>query len=136
MLYHIATYGCQMNVHESEKIAGVLEKLKFKKSDNISCANIVVFNTCCIRESAEQKIFAHIGALKKLKAERKDMIIAVCGCMTQQKNYAENLHKKFPFVDIIFGTHNIFNFEDFLKERLAKKKTIISINEGNEISLR
>lgn len=96
MNYLIKTYGCQMNVHESEKLAGILEEMGYKVAESENDADIVVFNTCAIRESAEQKIFAHIGELKKLKHEKPSMIIAVCGCMSQQKGYSELLLKKFP----------------------------------------
>lgn len=133
MKYIIKTYGCQMNVHESEKLAGILENMGYILTDNQTEADIVLFNTCAIRESAEDKIFAHIGELKKLKKEKPDMIIAICGCMSQQKNYPENIVKKFPFVDIIFGTHNISKLEEFIKARKAKKKKVISIDESENI---
>ena len=116
MKYLIKTYGCQMNVHESEKLAGILEDMKYEPCEKEEEADIILFNTCAIRESAEQKIFAHIGELKKLKKENKNLIIAICGCMSQQKNYPENILKKFPFVDIIFGTHNIAEFKSFSKD--------------------
>ena len=99
MLYHIITYGCQMNVHESEKLAGMMEELGYKETDSVEKSDVVVFNTCCIRENAEQRAKGNIGALKKLKRNRPDMIIAVCGCMTQQKEAAFDLKTKFPFAD-------------------------------------
>ncbi len=133
MKYMIKTYGCQMNVHESEKLAGILENMGYTVTDNLADTDIVLFNTCAIRESAEQKIFAHIGELKKLKREKPNMIVAICGCMSQQKNYPENLVKKFPFIDIIFGTHNISEFENFIKQRKATKKKVISIKESENI---
>lgn len=133
MKYIIKTYGCQMNVHESEKLAGILENMGYSLTENTFDADLVLFNTCAIRESAEQKIFAHIGELKKLKKEKPDMIVAVCGCMSQQKNYPENLRSKFPFIDIIFGTHNIAKLEEFIKQRKSKKKKIISIDESENI---
>ena len=89
--YLILTYGCQMNVHESEKLAGILEKNGFLPCTNATEADIVVFNTCAIRESAEQKIFGNIGELKNIKIAKPDMIIAVGGCMSQQKNYANEI---------------------------------------------
>ncbi len=105
--YHIVTYGCQMNVHESEKIAGILSDMGYVSCEEPENADIVVFNTCCIRENAENHAFGNIGMLKKLKSVKKDMIIAVGGWLPQQINKAENLHEKFPYVDIIFGTHNL-----------------------------
>ena len=104
--YNIVTYGCQMNVHESEKIAGMLCELGFENCDKMDEADVVVFNTCCIRENAENHAYGNIGMLKKLKMQNRGMIIAVGGCLTQQMGKAENLHEKFPYVDIIFGTHN------------------------------
>jgi len=136
MKYFINTYGCQMNVHESEKLAGILEKLGYTLGESATESDIVVFNTCAIRESAEQKIMGNIGDLKKAKAANKNMIIAVCGCMSQQNGYAEMLVKKFPFIDIIFGTHNLSRFEEFLLKRKATKKKVISIEETEDIKCR
>jgi len=113
--YLINTYGCQMNIHESEKLAGMLEKLGYKATQDSHIADVVVFNTCAIRESAEQKIYGNIGDLKGIKKQRPDMIIAVCGCMSQQKGVAENIKKRYPFVDIVFGTHNLHMFEEYLQ---------------------
>ena len=136
MKYFINTYGCQMNVHESEKLAGILEKLGYTLAESMFDSDIVVFNTCCIRESAEQKIMGNIGELKKTKAENKDMIIAVCGCMSQQAGYAEMLVKKFPFIDIIFGTHNIAKFEEYILRKQQSKKRVIAIEEVEDIKFR
>ena len=133
MKYLIKTYGCQMNVHESEKLAGILENMGYAPCENESEADIILFNTCAIRESAEQKVFAHIGELKKLKRENKNLIVAICGCMSQQKGYPENIVKKFPFVDIIFGTHNISEFENFINKRKQSKKKVIDIQESENI---
>lgn len=127
--YHIITYGCQMNIHESEKIAGILTKLGYVSAENIEDANIICFNTCCIRENAENTAEGNIGALKRLKKEKKDLIIAVGGCMTQQKEKAEKLHKTFPFIDIIFGTHNLEKFEEMLSKRLSTNKSVIDVWE-------
>ncbi|MDD2227249.1 MAG: radical SAM protein, partial [Clostridia bacterium] len=122
--YYITTYGCQLNVHESEKLAGILREMDFEETIKIEDANIIIFNTCAIRDSAEQRALGNIGALKKFKKLNKDRIIAVCGCMTQQKGIAENLYEKFPFIDIIFGTNNIHHFKEFLERRhkLSKEK--------------
>jgi tRNA-2-methylthio-N6-dimethylallyladenosine synthase len=125
--YKIITYGCQMNIHESEKIAGILEKNGYKNDENVNNCDIVVFNTCCIRENAEDRAEGNIGALKKLKKRNKNLIIAVGGCMTQQKNYVEKLYKEFPFLDIIFGTHNLEDFEILLNKRLSTNKRVIQV---------
>ena len=128
--YHIVTYGCQMNVHESEKIAGILSGLGYVGCDRIEDADIVVFNTCCIRENAENHAFGNIGMLKKLKQSKKDMIIAVGGCLTQQMGKAEDLHEKFPYVDIIFGTHNLHSLGDLICRKLKSRKAVIEIEES------
>ena len=128
--YHLITYGCQMNLHESEKLAGMLSNLGYVETTVLEEADVVVFNTCCIRENAEARAEGNIGALKQLKKVNKDLIIAVGGCMTQQKGRAQKLKDKFPFIDIIFGTHNLTDFENLLKNRLASKKKIISVLES------
>ncbi len=133
--YKIITYGCQMNLHESEKIAGILTQKGYIPTDSELDADVIVFNTCCIRENAEDRAEGNIGALKKLKHSKKDLIIAVGGCMTQQKGFAEKFHKSFPFVDIIFGTHNLELFEDLLNKKLSSKKAVIEVldSEGEVI---
>ena len=127
--YFITTYGCQMNLHESEKIAGILTDLGYTATDSELNADIIVFNTCCIRENAEDRAEGNIGALKKLKKQNKNVIIAVGGCMTQQPNSAQKLHEKFPFIDIIFGTHNLERFKELLEAKLKQKKTLICVDE-------
>ena len=126
--YKIITYGCQMNEHESEKISGILENLGYSQTESDEIADVIVFNTCCIRENAEQRAYGNIGALKKLKKQNKNKIIAVGGCMPQQKNKAELLKKKFPYIDIIFGTHNLVDFESLLIKRKATGKSVIEIS--------
>ena len=129
--YHIVTYGCQMNVHESEKIAGILHELGYENRDEAEGADIVVFNTCCIRENAENHAFGNIGMLKKLKSENRDMIIAVGGCLPQQMGKAENIKSKFPYVDIIFGTHNLHKLKEFILLKEKQKKAVIRIEDDD-----
>lgn len=128
--YHITTYGCQMNVHESEKIAGILSELGYTACDDIEQSDIAVFNTCCIRENAENHAFGNIGMLKKLKAKKRDMIIAVGGCLTQQMGKADDLHTKFPYVDIIFGTHNLGDLKNLILKKRSQKRAVIEIAES------
>ena len=125
--YKINTYGCQMNIHDSEKLAGILQKLGYEPTEDDYLADVIVFNTCCIRESAEQKIFGNIGALKGIKKAKKDLIIAVCGCMSQQEGVADNIKQKFPFVNIVFGTHNVYMFEEYLKKHLHTHKKVYEV---------
>ena len=127
--YHIITYGCQMNVHESEKIAGTLKKMGYEPAADSEDADIVVFNTCCIRENAENHAYGNIGALKKLKKSKKDLLIAVGGCMTQQPGKAEEVKKKFPFVDIVFGTHNLDELQKLVELKLKRKKSVVDVWE-------
>ncbi len=127
--YHIVTYGCQMNVHESEKIAGVLRGMGYEETPSTDLADIIVFNTCCIRENAENHAFGNIGALKKLKKQKPSLIIAVGGCMTQEKGKTDVLKSKFPFIDIMFGTLNLEELESLILQKRAQKKRVISIRE-------
>ena len=127
--YHIVTYGCQMNVHESEKLAGIMRELGYESAEREEDAGVIVFNTCCIRENAEDRAKGNIGALKKLKQKNKDLIIAVGGCMTQQAGAAERLKRTFPFVDIVFGTHNLENFRELFIRKLQTKKSVIAVEE-------
>ncbi len=127
--YHIVTYGCQMNVHESEKIAGILRRLGYEDAPRLEDADIIVFNTCCIRENAENHAFGNIGALKKLKKQKPDLLIAVGGCMTQEKGKTEVLKQKFPFIDIMFGTLNLEELGRLIVKKKAQKKRVIEIRE-------
>ncbi len=130
MKYHIVTYGCQMNLHESEKIAGILKEKGYLSSAPIEEADIIVFNTCCIRENAENHAFGNIGALKKLKREKKGLIVAVGGCLVQEEGKAKLLKEKFPFIDILFGTHNLDELGDLIERKRAQKKSVVSIKEA------
>ena len=127
--YHIVTYGCQMNVHESEKIAGILRRVGYEETKSIEHADIIVFNTCCIRENAENHAFGNIGALKKMKKQNPRLIIAVGGCMTQEKGKTDTLKEKFPFIDIMFGALNFEELEDLIARKKQEKKRVIAIRE-------
>lgn len=132
--YFIHTYGCQMNVHESEKIAGILEKHGYEKTDIDTEADIIVFNTCCIRESAETRVLGNLGYTKKIKEANPDLIIAVCGCMSQKSGTAEMLKKRCPFIDIIIGTHNLDQFGNYLEKVEKERIKIIDIKNQEEYS--
>ena len=124
-----------MNVHESEKIAGILSGMGYLECKAPEDADVIVFNTCCVRENAEQHAFGNIGMLKKLKAEKPELVIAVCGCMTQQGNFSEKLLKSYPYVDLIIGTFNIDKFGELLTKKIESKKRLVEILEKNgEIS--
>lgn len=130
MKYIIVTYGCQMNVHESEKLAYICEKMGYVLTDKREDADLIIFNTCAIREGAEDRVFGNVGALKKLKKKRPNVIIAVCGCMTQKEQTANYILKTFPFVDIVIGTFNLPNFEYYINA-VKKGRQLELLNEGD-----
>ena len=130
MKYIIVTYGCQMNVHESEKLAYICEKMGYELTDRREEADLIIFNTCAIREGAEDRVFGNVGALKKLKKKRPNIIIAVCGCMTQKEQTANYILKTFPFVDIVIGTFNLPNFEYYINA-VKKGRQLELLAEGD-----
>ena len=101
-LYHIKTFGCQMNEHDSEILAGILEKMGYAPVHDVDKADIILLNTCCVRETAEHKVFSYLGRLRSLKEKNPDLIIGVCGCMTQQEGMASRIRHLFPYVDLVF----------------------------------
>lgn len=130
--YIIHTYGCQMNLHESEKVAGVLNRLGYVATSDEEKADIIVFNTCCIRDTAEKRALGNIGVTKRLKKQNKNLIIVVLGCMTQQNGVAETIKQKYPYVDIILGTRNIDSLEKALQAKISNNtKTVFNSFEEN-----
>lgn len=121
-----------MNDEDSEKLSGMLKRIGHKKTENRDDADIIIFNTCCVRENAELKAYGNLGMLRKLKIKKPNLIIAVCGCMMQQKGMAEDIIRRFPFVDIIFGTHNSYKFPEYLSSVLNNGKSIIEIQSSEE----
>lgn len=131
MLYHIVTFGCQMNVHESEKIAYILENKGYSFTPDREKADIIVFNTCAIREGAEDRFLGNVGALKRQKKANPNLLIAVCGCATQKQSTAEYIKKTFPFVDIVIGTFNLANLGTYIEE--AKNKRVFEQWQEGEL---
>lgn len=121
--YCILTFGCQLNENDSEKICGMLEKMNYIKTDNIEEANIAIFNTCCVRENAEERLFGKVGELKNLK-EKNNLIIAIGGCMMQEKHILDKLKKSFRYVDIVFGTHTLHNLPCDIYDVLVTKNKV------------
>ncbi len=121
--YSILTMGCQLNENDSEKLCGMMEKMNYKKTENLSEANLIVFNTCCVRENAEDKLLGKLGEVKKYK-EEKDTIIAIGGCMMQENHIVEKIKQSYPYVDIIFGTHTLHQFPTDLYKILCNRKRI------------
>ncbi len=131
--YHILTMGCQLNENDSEKLCGMLEKMGYIRTDNFQEADLNLFNTCCVRENAEDKLFGKLGELKRIK-EEKGTIIAIGGCMMQEKHITDKIKESYPFVDIIFGTHTLYRFpEDLYKALIEKKKQEDILNIDGEI---
>ena len=125
--YHIITYGCQMNVHDSENISAIMEDMKYIRTDDMNDADVIILNTCAIRENAHNKVTGMLGRIKHLKETKKDIITIFCGCMAQEEEYVKNLSLKYKWVDIIFGTHNIHKLPIYLKERIDKDNQEIEV---------
>ncbi|MCP3026044.1 tRNA (N6-isopentenyl adenosine(37)-C2)-methylthiotransferase MiaB [Halobacillus sp. A5] len=133
--YMIRTYGCQMNEHDTEVMAGIFEEMGYESTSDTKEADIILLNTCAIRENAENKVFGEIGHLKPLKLENPDLIIGVCGCMSQEESVVNRILKKHPFIDLIFGTHNIHRLPQLVKEAMFGKEMVIDVwsKEGDII---
>ena len=131
--YHILTMGCQLNENDSEKIAGMLEKMSYSETDDIKEANLIIFNTCCVRENAEERLFGKIGEIKKMK-ETREVILAIGGCMMQEEGMVEKIKKSYPFVNVIFGTHTLQNLpENIYKAIIENRKVKDVIDIDGEI---
>ena len=134
-LYSVKTYGCQMNEHDSENIKALLESLAFKETDDYEKADLVIVNTCSIRENAHNKAFGFLGRLKHLKEDKKDLIIGLCGCMAQEVGVVDEIIGKHKYVNFVFGTHNLHHLPNLLKENMDTSKQTIEVfsKEGNII---
>ncbi|MBQ7637629.1 MAG: tRNA (N6-isopentenyl adenosine(37)-C2)-methylthiotransferase MiaB [Clostridia bacterium] len=131
-LAFVHTYGCQGNVSDSERIKGMLDEMGYGFTENVEEADFVLFNTCAVREHAEDRVFGNVGALKPVKSEKKDMIIALCGCMMQQPHIAEKIKKSYPFVNLVFGTFAISVFPELMYKTLRGGRRVFEITEKNE----
>ncbi|CAM3707106.1 tRNA (N6-isopentenyl adenosine(37)-C2)-methylthiotransferase MiaB [Mesobacillus zeae] len=133
--FYIRTYGCQMNEHDTEVMAGIFMGLGYEPAETVEDANVILLNTCAIRENAENKVFGEIGHLKSLKMEKPDLLVAVCGCMSQEESVVNRIMQKHQHVDIIFGTHNIHRLPNILHEAYMSKEMVIEVwsKEGDVI---
>ncbi len=132
--FHITTFGCQMNEHDSEVMTGMLLEKGFEVAKDRKEADILIINTCSVRDNADKRFFGTLGALKKRKRENPNLIMCVCGCMMQQQHVIDTLKQKYPWVDVVFGTHNIHQFPELLENVINEKKKQISVwDEGGEI---
>lgn len=129
--YFIKTYGCQMNVHDSEEIKGIVENLGFTETIELEEADLVILNTCAIRENAHDKVFGFLGRVKHLKKAKPELIVCVGGCMPEQESIANLLKEKYPFVNIVFGTHNINDLGAMILENKAKQDIEVYSIEGD-----
>lgn len=125
--YLLHTYGCQMNEHDSEMIAGILETMGYEATDDERKASIILYNTCAIRENAEDKVFGELGRIKHLKLENPDLILGVCGCMSQEESVVNRILQKYQHVDLIFGTHNIHRLPVLLRDALYSKEMVVEV---------
>lgn len=128
--YYLKTYGCQMNVHDSEEIAARLESLGFTKTTKLEDADIVILNTCAIRENAHDKVFGFLGRCKHLKREKPELLIGLCGCMAQEESVIAEIKEHHPYIDIIFGTHNIHELQQLILENKHQQEINVYSYEG------
>ena len=133
--FYIRTYGCQMNEHDTEVMAGIFTNLGYEPTDTVEDANVILLNTCAIRENAENKVFGELGHLKPLKQRNPDILIGVCGCMSQEESVVNKILKTYDQVDMIFGTHNIHRLPNILHEAYLSKEMVIEVwsKEGDII---
>lgn len=123
----VVTYGCQQNVADSEHIKGMLEAMGYGFTEERTQAKLIIFNTCAVREHAEDRVFGNVGALKKYKLANPDVVIALCGCMMQQQHIAEKIKKSFPFVDLVFGTHVVYKVPELIYSALTKSRRVFEL---------
>ena len=133
--YFVKTYGCQMNEHDSEVISAILEDMKFTKTDDYEDADLIILNTCAIRENAHNKTFGMLGRIKHLKQEKTNLMVGLAGCMSQEESVVNEIIDKYKWMDFVFGTHNIHKLPEILKEHTKSKKLEVNVwsNEGNVI---
>jgi tRNA-2-methylthio-N6-dimethylallyladenosine synthase len=125
--FFIQTFGCQMNERDSETLAGMLSDLGYRENSVRNQADVIIINTCSVRENADRRFFGTLGQLKRIKADRPDMIIAVCGCMMQQQHIIDTLKSKYPWVDLVFGTHNLHEFPKLLGNVLNERNKVVEV---------
>lgn len=133
MKYKILTWGCQMNIHDSETIAGVLQKMGYCPAETLKEADIIILNTCCVRENAERKVYGRIAQLKPFKQRKPNLILAVSGCMVQQPHVVEYISEKLPYVDILFGIKNVHKLPELIENSRQAELPVVEVVMGSEI---
>ena len=129
--YYIKTYGCQMNVHDTEEIKALLESIGYSETLNMEESNLIILNTCAIRENAHDKVFGFLGRCKHLKKNKSDLLIAVCGCMAQEESVVNEIREKHPYIDIVFGTHNMRELPSIIDNLSNKQSIEVYSKEGD-----
>ena len=132
LTFCVNTFGCQMNARDSEKLTGILQTIGYKEQDGEEDADFVVYNTCTVRENANNKVYGRLGYLHGYKNKNPHMIIALCGCMMQEEQVVAKIRKSYRFVDLIFGTHNIFKFAELIVRTIEEKRMVVDIWEGTD----
>ena len=132
--YYVVTFGCQMNAHDSEKIAGMLDQMGMKPAEERDEADFVIFNTCCIRENAERKALGNVTWLKEVRKTRPELVIAICGCMVQENGMAEKLLKQYRFVNLAFGTSMLYRFPELMYQTLCSGKNVVAVDDQDVIA--
>src|SRR5574344_1453970 len=125
--YFLKTYGCQMNEHDSENIKAILESMSYTETDTMETADLILLNTCAIRENAHNKVFGYLGRIKHLKEERPNVIAGICGCMAQEEAVVDEIRSKYKWLDIVFGTHNLYNLPNIINNSIIKKEQEIEV---------
>ena len=133
--YCVVTYGCQMNAHDSEKLAGMLQEMGMTEAESRETADFVIFNTCCVRDNAQRRALGNVTWLKELKKTRPEMMVAVCGCMMQQKGMGEQILRQYPFVDVAFGTHNLYRFAQLMLQAVKNRRRVVEVIQEDEGSI-
>jgi len=133
MKYKILTWGCQMNTHDSEVISGILEEMEYRPSDTIEDLDIIILNTCCIRENAERKVYGRIAELKQFKQKNPNLILAVSGCMVQQPHVVEHIKKKLPYVDILFGINKVHRLAELIDDCRQANSPVVDIMQDKHL---
>ena len=134
LTYHVTTFGCQMNAHDSEKLEGILLAAGYLKEEDEDKADFVIYNTCTVRENADLRVYGRLGHLNGVKSGRPSMKIALCGCMMQEPHVVEKIRKSYPFVDLVFGTHNLYAFPELLCRMLSGEGRVIEIIDKSDVS--
>ncbi len=132
LTYNIQTFGCQMNARDSEKLSGILSDIGYEEIQEEEKADIVLFNTCTVRENANDRLYGRLGQLKRVKAKNPDMLIGLCGCMMQEEDEVARIKKSYRYVDIVFGTHNIYKLAEILYRRHTEKKQVVDVQDRAE----